>query len=81
MSYHKRPIKKGVYGEFSKILEEVDEAEEAQEQCNKILELVELSDIYGALEEYVQRRFSMSMEDLKNMSDRTKASFNSGQRG
>lgn len=80
MSYHKREIKKGVYGEFSKVLEEADEVLESQEQGNKIMELVELSDLYGALEEYVNNSYSMSMEDLKIMSDATKRAFKSGSR-
>jgi len=81
MSYHKREIKKGVYGQFSKVLEEADEVLEAQEQSNKIMELVELSDLYGALEEYIHNSYSMTMEDLKIMSDATKRAFKSGSRG
>lgn len=80
MSYHKREIKKGVYGEFSKVMEEADEVLESQEQGNLIMELVELSDLYGAIEEYVQGKFNMSMSDLKTMSDATKRAFKSGAR-
>jgi len=80
MSYHKRKIKKGTYGEFSKIEEEFDEVLESREQGNRIMEIVELSDLYGAVEEYVHNHFNISMEDLKKMSDATKRAFKSGGR-
>lgn len=73
-------VTQGVYGEISKIKEELEELQEASEQNNKILELVELSDMYGAIEGYVESKFGMTMEDLKNMSDATKRAFHSGAR-
>lgn len=80
MSYHKREVIKGVYGKFSKIQEELDEALEATEQGCKILELVELSDLYGAIEAYVENEHNISMNDLKQMSDLTKKAFREGAR-
>jgi len=80
MSYHNRVIKKGVYGHFSKVMEEADEVLESQEQGNLIMELVELSDMYGAIEGYIEFKFGMKMNDLKAMSDATKLAFKSGYR-
>jgi len=81
MGYHKRPIKKGEVGEISKIEEEIDELKEAIEQYNSILALVELSDIYGAIECYLEKHFSdFTMEDLKSMSDATRRAFEDGSR-
>ena len=80
LGYHKREIMvKGVLGESSKILEEVDEFNEAIEQNNKILAMCELSDIYGALEELAINN-GVSMKDLKKMSDCTKEAFKEGLR-
>lgn len=52
MGYHLKEIRKGVYGELSKVREEMDEMMDAVEQQSKILILIELCDYYGALEEY-----------------------------
>ena len=79
IGYHVRKIEKGVVGQLSKIKEELDEAMDANEQENKIMELTELSDIYGALEARVQT-LGFQMEDLKKMSDVTKRAFFSGRR-
>lgn len=80
MGYHKREIRKGTYGTISKIYEEVEELADAHEQRGKILELVELADLYGAIEGYVERKFGMSMADIKQMSDMTKSAFIEGKR-
>lgn len=80
MGYHLKEITKGVYGELSKVREELEEAEDGLQQNNKILVLVELSDLYGALEEYVHKHHGITMEDLKIMSDATKRAFGSGRR-
>jgi hypothetical protein len=73
--YHKKEITKGVYGEFSKVQEEVEEYLDAKEQGIILMEMQELSDIYGALESY-----SLTMEDLKKMSDATYRAFKTGKR-
>lgn len=77
--YHLKEIKKGVLGKPSKIREELEELEDALEQDVKIMALVELSDLYGALEA-VAVEMGVTMEDLKKMSEVTKRAFKSGQR-
>lgn len=79
MGYHIATIKKGTLGQTSKIREELDELIDAENQNNKILAMVELSDIYGALEA-VAKNYNLTMSDLKCMSDATKRAFVSGQR-
>lgn len=80
MGYHKRAIVVGgIYGEVSKIEEELDELKEAFEQDNKILALCELSDLYGAMEA-VAEKLGVNMEDIKKMSAATKRAFQSGAR-
>ena len=62
-------IKKGVYGKFSKVKEEFKEVSDARKQRNKILELVELSDLVGAIRGYLENKFNgMTLDDLINMS-------------
>jgi len=79
LGYHKRSIAKGVLGEVSKIREELEELEDAEEQGVKILAICELADLYGALR-LVARRYHLSMEDLKEMADRTEEAFREGSR-
>lgn len=50
--YHLRKIPKGVLGEESKIIEEWLEFLDAEEQGSKIMMMVELADMYGAVEAY-----------------------------
>ena len=69
--WHKRKIKKGVYGEFSKVLEEVEEAQDALEQGNHLMYLIELSDILGAIEG-IANKHNLSLSDLKAFSDKVK---------
>lgn len=78
--YHLQKIDKGILGDFSKIREELEEAMDAQAQDCVIMELVELSDMYGAIEAYLQHRYNMTMNDLKIMSDITKRAFKNGRR-
>lgn len=81
MGYHLRPILTlGVYGEPSKIREELEELEESLEQDNLILALVEMSDLYGALEAVAAKK-GVTMEDLAKMSAATKRAFQDGTRG
>lgn len=72
-SWHNRKIKKGIYGEFSKIEEELDEAREALEQENKLMFLIELSDILGALEGVIEKN-GLSLSDLIKFSNKVKES-------
>jgi len=77
--YHKRKIQKGIYGNISKVTEEVSEYIDAHEQGIRIMEMMELSDIYGALEA-IAEKYQLTMDDLKKMSDSTKRAFKMEQR-
>lgn len=79
MGYHTKKIKKGILGEFSKIQEEFNELEDAFEQDDVVLQICELSDILGAIESYLEK-FNLKIEDLKKFSDKTKSSFQNGER-
>ena len=78
--YHLTNIPRGELGEPSKIIEEYKEWLDAHSQGSKVMELVELSDLLGAIESYVQDNFNMEIEDLHLMSDITKRAFKSGAR-
>jgi len=53
--YHTREILKGELGEFSKIEEEYEEFLDAREQHNPIMAIVELCDLYGAIQKFKQK--------------------------
>ena len=78
--YHVKEIKRGVFGELSKIREEFEELEDANAQGARIMILCELSDMYGAIEAYVRKHYNMDMEDLRTMSDLTNQAFEDGTR-
>ncbi len=79
--YHVRNIKKGIIGEISKIQEELDELLDAKEQDSKIMELVELSDLIGAVELYLEKYHpDINIQDLIKMSNITKRAFKNGHR-
>jgi hypothetical protein len=50
--YHITVIDKGIYGEFSKVVEEFQELQDAWNQHCHIMALVEYSDLLGAMEAY-----------------------------
>lgn len=77
--YHIRPIKKGVLGEVSKIREELEELEDSLEQGCKIMALVELGDLLGAVEA-VAENMGVTLQDLLRFSDITKRAFKNGKR-
>lgn len=79
MSYHLKKIKKGELGKISKVQEEIDEYKDALNQKCEIMAVLELSDIYGALEA-VAISHNLTMKDLKKMSNLTKRAFASGHR-
>jgi NTP pyrophosphatase (non-canonical NTP hydrolase) len=79
MGYHNKEIPRGKFGEFTKIREEFLEAEDAIEQGNKIMLLVELSDLIGAIEGYCEKH-NIELEDLIKMKDATKRAFMDGTR-
>ena len=79
MGYHTKEIQKGEFGKFSKIKEEFEELEDAYTQLDSILIICELSDLYGAIEEYI-KIWNLDMISLKNFSDKTKSAFKEGKR-
>lgn len=79
--YHLVAIEKGELGELSKIQEELNEALDAQTQNAKIMVLVELSDMVGALEAYLNKHHpGTTLDDLKTMAGITQRAFASGRR-
>ena len=79
--YHIVPIEKGEIGEISKIQEEVDELRDAHEQQSKIMELVELSDLVGAIKLYLRRHQpGTTLQDLDTMATITERAFVNGVR-
>lgn len=80
MGYHKVNIQKGVLGEYSKIVEEIDELEDAASQDAKVLVICELCDLIGAIEAYAEKQFNLKLDDLIKMKEMTKESFKEGKR-
>jgi hypothetical protein len=80
MGYHTTEIRKGVFGQSSKIEEEYEEWKDALGQDNPIMELVELSDMLGAVDEYVKKRFNMDIHQVLKMTAATQRAFKSGSR-
>ncbi len=80
--YHKKEIVKGVYGEYSKIREEVYELQDACEQENRLMQLIELSDLVCAIEGFLSKKFnnSIKIEDLIKQSKATIRAFEIGER-
>lgn len=78
--YHLREIKRGEYGEASKITEEHEEFLESLEQGNPLMALMELSDLIGAIEAYATRHHNMSLAQLITMKDATCRAFQNGSR-
>jgi hypothetical protein len=81
MGYHKAIITKGTIGEISKIQEELDELKDAEDQGVVLMAQIELSDLYGSIEAYLEKHYpTITMDDLKKMSNLTRAAFKSGER-
>lgn len=81
MSYHLAEIPRGVYGEVSKIEEELAELKDAIAQGNRIMALVELSDLVGAVEGIlIQHYAGIDLADLIVMAGATRRAFESGHR-
>lgn len=79
--YHIRNIQKGEIGELSKVFEEVEEALDAETQGSKVMVLVELSDMLGAIEAYLEKHHpGMQLTDLMIMSNITRRVFREGHR-
>jgi hypothetical protein len=80
--YHLREIEKGVFGEASKIVEEIHEFEEALEQGSDLMALIELSDCLGAMKAWLAANHpSMTFDQLERFSDITQRAFRNGRRG
>lgn len=62
--YHLNEIKRGKFGERSKILEEMLEVEDAHTQGNAIMLLLEMSDLVGAIQGYLATH-RLTLADLK----------------
>lgn len=80
LGYHLKPIPKGRLGHISKIQEELMEYEDAIEQNCRIMAMVELSDLVGAIEAHSRDHYGLSLQDLKIMADITKRAFENGHR-
>lgn len=80
--YHLDKIAKRRFGSFGKIQEEVEEALDAHRQGSHIMMLVELSDLYGAIEGFLKENYpNFRMEDLKKFAEITRRAFENGHRG
>jgi len=80
--YHLRDIPKGQLGSADKIFEEIEEFRDALAQGNPLMGALELSDLLGAVENYLSRRFgeAFDLRDLLKMKETTRRAFLSGQR-
>jgi hypothetical protein len=79
--YHLEPITKGTIGEISKIEEELAELKDAVKQKSKVMALVELSDLVGAVQLYLGKHHpDTSLDDLLVMSAITARAFKNGVR-
>jgi len=81
LGYHKAVIARGVFGEDSKIYEEIDEFADALDQNVQIMALVELSDVIGAIEGWLAKYHpTVTLDDLAAMAAVTRRAFESGSR-
>ena len=79
--YHITHIQKGGLGESSKILEEVYELIDAEKQGCKVMAILELADLIGAIEVYLERQVkNINLQDLIKMASITKRAFVNGHR-
>lgn len=82
VGYHKNAIARGVFGDDSKIYEEIDEFADALDQGVKVMALVELSDVIGAIKGYLAKHHpSITLDDLIAMAEVTERAFTAGARG
>jgi hypothetical protein len=77
--YHVTEIPKGTIGTSSKILEEVLELIDAEKQGCKIMGLIELTDLIGAIKAYLEKNArDITLADLESMSNITVRAFKNG---
>lgn len=79
IGYHLENIPKAKFGTFEKIVEEFLELKDAHAQKVVVMELVELSDLLGAIDGYVSK-YNLTLSDLIAMKDVTKRVFENGHR-
>ena len=82
MGYHVKHIRKGSYGEVSKVYEEVQELDDALDQDNRVMGLVEMADILSAINGILRNHYNseITLEDLVKMSRATDSAFADGSR-
>lgn len=81
IGYHKAKITRGVFGEDTKIFEEIDEFADALDQGVQIMALVELSDLIGAIEGWLAKHHpTVTLADLAAMAAVTRRVFENGHR-
>lgn len=79
--YHLEKMYKGILGESSKLLEEVYELIDAEKQQCRVMAIIELSDLIGAMRAYIARQgLGVTMTDLEKMSQITERAFKNGHR-
>lgn len=79
--YHVTEIKRGILGEVSKIEEEFNEFQDATMQGVAIMQLIELSDLLGAIEAWLENYHpNITLNELAKMKDVTRRAFESGKR-
>lgn len=79
VGYHISDIPKGEFGTIEKIVEEALELQDANKQNCKVMMLVELSDLYGAIRGFLNNNFpDIKMSDLEKMSNITERAFDNG---
>lgn len=79
--YHTSDIPKGKAGEFSKIEEEFFEAKDAFETKNPVMLLLELSDMVGAIERFLDRHYpGIDLDDIVTQAKLTNEVFKRGYR-
>lgn len=79
--YHLRPITRGQLGELSKVQEELDELVDAAEQGSRVMMAVEISDLVGALELYIEKHLpGFTLQDAIRFSAITRRAFENGTR-
>ena len=80
--YHLADIARGEFGQPSKILEEAEELVDAWDQNCKVMALVELCDLVGAIKGFLHNYYpGMGLNDLEVMADITQRAFLNGHRG
>lgn len=80
IGYHESKIPKGEIGYLTKIMEEYHELIDASNQGCAVMEILELSDLVGAIEAYATKNWDITIFDLKEMADITARAFRAGER-